>query len=232
MISTAIQSSKRVKFFITNICMLNSNVLKKSTRIGFAKLQKKSSNAIQERTVAPVGLQILCYADTDYRGSYSPNIRMLSVYVTCITLIGRPVSFASCSRMWRVGFGVCENAVFRISNCFALIVVRGPLLLDPELPSSGDLFSVCESRVSGSPSKEPANSWQRHLYITLYNYIIHVLALPATNINTEGTEFLRLFRYIKYFGPGNSQENQHKSLLSYKQIHYFLKSGSTIMNRY
>lgn len=74
---------------------------------------------------------------------------------TWMTLMGSPVSLASCSRICLVGFGVCENAVFRISSCFALMVVRGPLLLEPELPSSGDLFSVCESRVSVSPSNEP-----------------------------------------------------------------------------
>lgn len=74
--------------------------------------------------------------------------------LTCITLIGRPVSFASCSRMCRVGFGVCEKAVFRISNCFAFIVVRGPLRFEPAPLSSGLLFSVWESRVSGSPSRE------------------------------------------------------------------------------
>lgn len=78
--------------------------------------------------------------------------------ITWITRIGRPVSFASCSRIWRVGFGVCEKAVFSISNCFAFIVVRGPLRFDPEFPSSGDLFSVCESRVSGSPSREPEDT--------------------------------------------------------------------------
>lgn len=56
--------------------------------------------------------------------------------------------------MCLVGLGVCENAVFKISNCFAFIVVRGPRRFDPELPSSGLLFSVWESRVSGSPSRE------------------------------------------------------------------------------
>lgn len=72
-----------------------------------------------------------------------------------MTLIGRLVSLANCSRMCRVGLGVCEKAVFSISSCLALIVVLGPRLLDPELPSSGDLFSVWLSLVSGSPSKEP-----------------------------------------------------------------------------
>ena len=57
--------------------------------------------------------------------------------------------------MCLVGFGVCENAVLSISNCFALIVVLGPRRFEPLFPSSGDLFSVCESRVSGSPSREP-----------------------------------------------------------------------------
>jgi hypothetical protein len=68
--------------------------------------------------------------------------------------MGRPVSFASCSRMCRVGFGVCENAVFRISSCLALIVVLGPRRFEPAPLSSGLLFSVCESRISASPSSE------------------------------------------------------------------------------
>lgn len=59
-----------------------------------------------------------------------------------MTRMGKLVSLASCSRICLVGFGVCEKAVFSISNCLALMVVLGPRLLDPELPSSGDLFSV------------------------------------------------------------------------------------------
>lgn len=75
--------------------------------------------------------------------------------LTCITLIGRPVSLASCSRICRVGLGVWLNAVFNTSSCLALIVVRGPRLLEPP-PSSGLLFSDCESPLaSGSPSREP-----------------------------------------------------------------------------
>jgi len=74
---------------------------------------------------------------------------------TCMTLMGRLVSLANCSRMCLVGLGVCEKAVLSISSCLALMVVLGPRLLDPELPSSGDLFSVWLSLVSGSPSKEP-----------------------------------------------------------------------------
>jgi len=62
--------------------------------------------------------------------------------LTCMTLIFRPVSAASCSRICLVGFGVAANAALRTSSCLALIVVRGPLLLLPlassptELPSS------------------------------------------------------------------------------------------------
>lgn len=77
--------------------------------------------------------------------------------LTWITLIGSPVSFANCSRMCLVGFGVWLKAVLRISSCFALIVVLGPRLFEPLPPSSGLLFSP-ESRQSGSPSKEPWGS--------------------------------------------------------------------------
>lgn len=81
------------------------------------------------------------------------------MFTTCMTLIGNPVSFANCSRICRVGFGVCANAVFKISSCLALIVVRGPRRLLPTLLSSGDLFSVCESLVSVSPSMDPSESF-------------------------------------------------------------------------
>lgn len=58
--------------------------------------------------------------------------------------------------MCRVGFGVWLNAFFNTSSCLALIVVRGPRRFEPFAPSSGLLFSACESpRQSGSPSIEP-----------------------------------------------------------------------------
>lgn len=77
-------------------------------------------------------------------------------WLTCITRIGKPVSLANCSRICLVGFGVWLNAFFNTSNCLALIVVRGPRRFDPFAPSSGLLFSACESpRQSGSPSIEP-----------------------------------------------------------------------------
>ena len=49
-----------------------------------------------------------------------------------------PVSWASFSRMCRVGFGVAAKAALRISSCFALMVVRGPLRFPfgPFSPSS------------------------------------------------------------------------------------------------
>lgn len=43
----------------------------------------------------------------------------------------RPVSWASCSRMCLVGFGVVAKAAFSVSSCLALIVVLGPRLLAP-----------------------------------------------------------------------------------------------------
>lgn len=53
-----------------------------------------------------------------------------------------PVSLASCSLMWRVGLGVWLNAVFRTSNCFALMVVLGPLLLPPGIQCMSDCEDV------------------------------------------------------------------------------------------
>lgn len=46
-----------------------------------------------------------------------------------------PVSCANCSLMCRVGLGVAAKAAFKVSNCFALIVVLGPRRLAPMLLS-------------------------------------------------------------------------------------------------
>lgn len=96
--------------------------------------------------------------------------------------MGSPVSLASCSRICLVGLGVCEKAVFRISNCFALMVVLGPRLFEPPFPSSGDLFSACESRVSGLPSTEP---WWSQSKVALLSWwcksnALYVVAFDST----------------------------------------------------
>lgn len=104
-----------------------------------------------------------------------------------MTLMGRPVSFANCSLMCLVGFGVDEKAVFRISNCFAFIVVRGPRRFDPAPPSplpppappSGLLFSVWLSLVSGSPSREPSTDRSRAI---AQSYDDHLGPILAGNI--------------------------------------------------
>lgn len=104
-------------------------------------------------------------------------------FSTCITLMGRPVSFANCSLMCLVGFGVDEKAVFRISNCFAFIVVRGPRRFEPAPPSplpppappSGLLFSVWLSLVSGSPSREPSTDRSRAAASQSYDHRHHHL---------------------------------------------------------
>ena len=49
-----------------------------------------------------------------------------------------PVSCANFSLICRDGFGVAANADFSVSNCFALMVVRGPLRF-PFAPSSSSL---------------------------------------------------------------------------------------------
>ena len=82
---------------------------------------------------------------------------------TCMTRILRPVSAASCSRIWRVGFGVALNDAFNTSSCLAFIVVLGPRRLFP--PFSEDalslllfesLLSTLEQLLPGLPS---AGSW-------------------------------------------------------------------------
>lgn len=62
--------------------------------------------------------------------------------LTWMTRMFSPVSWASCSRMCRVGFGVATNAAFNVSSCLALMVVRGPRLLVPEFCSSFSILFV------------------------------------------------------------------------------------------
>lgn len=59
-----------------------------------------------------------------------------SIPLTWITRMFNPVSAASCSRICLVGLGVWLKAFFRVSSCFALIVVLGPLRLVPGVFSS------------------------------------------------------------------------------------------------
>lgn len=65
-----------------------------------------------------------------------------TLLLTWITLMFSPVSWASCSRMCRVGFGVATNAAFNVSSCLALMVVLGPRLFVPEFCSSFSILFV------------------------------------------------------------------------------------------
>ena len=67
-----------------------------------------------------------------------------------MTLILRPVSCASCSRMCLVGLGVAAKADLRTSNCLALMVVRGPRLLAPT--PDPPVFSLDPSPLTDSES--------------------------------------------------------------------------------
>lgn len=73
---------------------------------------------------------------------------------TWMTLIDSPVSCASFSLMCRVGFGVAANAALRISSCFALMVVLGPLLFPfaSFSPSSSNVLSSSTSLTACSHS--------------------------------------------------------------------------------
>lgn len=68
-----------------------------------------------------------------------------SLLFTWITLMFRPVSCDSCSRMCLVGFGVAANAAFSVSSCLALMVVRGPRRF-PTAPCSS--FSLPHASLS------------------------------------------------------------------------------------
>ena len=52
-------------------------------------------------------------------------INFMINYLTCTTLISRPVSWLSCSLMCLAGLGELLYAIFNVSSCFAVIVVRG-----------------------------------------------------------------------------------------------------------
>jgi len=72
----------------------------------------------------------------------------------------RPVSWASCSRMCLVGFGVAANAAFSVSSCFAFMVVRGPRRFPPKFWSSFSLLTVSLSdKAAISVSFRTTSSW-------------------------------------------------------------------------
>lgn len=76
------------------------------------------------------------------------NVHQLLLFFflfTWITLMFRPVSCDSCSRMCLVGFGVAANAAFSVSSCLALMVVRGPRRF-PTAPCSS--FSLPHASLS------------------------------------------------------------------------------------
>ena len=77
-------------------------------------------------------------------------------FSTWMTLIGRLVSFANCSRSILEGFGLSSKAFFKTSNCLGLIVVLGPLRLPlgPMKASSSALASEIFSSIVSSPSIE------------------------------------------------------------------------------
>lgn len=80
-----------------------------------------------------------------------------------MTLMLRPVSCASCSRMWRVGLGVAAKAALSVSSCLALMVVRGPRRLVPEFCSSFSLLAVSlsdEVELSVSLGSSCNGSWR------------------------------------------------------------------------
>lgn len=75
----------------------------------------------------------------------------------------RPVSCASCSRMWRVGLGVAAKAALSVSSCLALMVVRGPRRFVPEFCSSFSLLAVSlsdEVELSVSLGSSCNGSWR------------------------------------------------------------------------
>lgn len=98
---------------------------------------------------------------------------------TWITLMDSPVSWASFSRMCRVGFGVAEKAALRISSCFALMVVRGPrrFPFGPFSPSSSitdssssfGASSLSVSVFSGDSESKKKNAWRLHEIKRVWN---------------------------------------------------------------
>lgn len=98
------------------------------------------------------------------------SLRIFMIYVlkkmvnrlAWITLMLRPVSWASCSRMCLVGFGVAAKAALRSSSCLALMVVRGPRRFPPRFCSSFSLLpaSLSDKLAISESLPSSCGSWE------------------------------------------------------------------------
>lgn len=83
---------------------------------------------------------LFCFFKRPRRGLIDRMFTRHGPISTWMTLMLRPVSRESCSRMCLVGFGVAANAAFSVSSCLALMVVRGPRRFPTALCSSVSLL--------------------------------------------------------------------------------------------
>ena len=95
--------------------------------------------------IVPLNIIHFCHAQPSFKSDQS--FLLLQICVprtrgdpkerhTCTTLMSRPVSEDNCSRTWRAGLGEFLYALFRVSSCLAVMVVRGRLA--PASESSGE----------------------------------------------------------------------------------------------
>lgn len=65
---------------------------------------------------------------------------------TWTTRMSSPVSCDNCSRTCRAGFGLLLYALLRVSNCFAVIVVRGRLFEPSPSNEPSDRYNEAENK--------------------------------------------------------------------------------------
>ena len=131
----------------------------------------------------------------------------------------RPVSLANCSRICRVGLGVWEKAVFRTSNCLALMVVRGPRRFPPAPSSTPSKENSCKVHTFWEGHKVLQNLHRRFVLSSngqmyggdfiKYCGLLRIYELTKVKISLENT-------YINLVFPADNQGDQKVKTLKYQ----------------
>ena len=105
-----------------------------------------SCHDLRVRPFSVVSLLLFCFEtrpkDRNVRISFLSDEKM--VWHTWTTLISSPVSWLSCSLTCLAGFGELLYAIFNVSNCLAVIVVRGRFDDD----SNGQTFTIAFNSIT------------------------------------------------------------------------------------
>lgn len=144
----------------------------------------QTAHSLTSRPAASASLQRRAFQHAAFNVRYTSQPPL-----TWITRMLRPVSCASCSRMWRVGFGVAAKAAFSVSSCFALMVVRGPRRFVPpgwfsSFPTPPPLAPPTEPPLPAlpgepAPSESPVPLWPESLIEELADIGEHLLDSPV-----------------------------------------------------